>query len=492
MQYSKTNETEKKRTPVKNKGKTIARLIKLLFRYYPVMLPVVLFCIVFNAVISSVPSVFMQNVIAVVESSWESGNWSAVAGDVSKYVTILAVFYILSLAASFAYSRMMAVITQGSLMKLRVQMFGGMQTLPVKYFDTHNHGDIMSHYTNDIDTLRQLISQSLPQLLVSAIVISTVLFIMLYYCVWLTLVVIAGVCVMLVVTKKIGGRSARHFVRQQQALGAEEGYIEEIMNGQKVVKVFCHEEACKADFDRINENLFSESESANKFANTLGPILNNIGNVLYAAVGMTGGLLLLSGVANLSISGLALGISVIVPFLNMTKQFAGNIGQVSHQINAVVMGLAGAQRIFDLVDEQPEADDGYVTLVNAREENGVLTECSEHTGVWAWKHPHQADGSVTYTRLAGDVRMFDVDFGYEEGKTVLHDISLYAEPGQKVAFVGATGAGKTTSPICSTAFTTSPTAKSATTASTSTRSKKARCAARSASCCRTRTCSPAR
>ena len=210
---------------------------------------------------------------------------------------------------------MMAVITQGSLMKLRVQMFGGMQTLPVKYFDTHNHGDIMSHYTNDIDTLRQLISQSLPQLLVSAIVISTVLFIMLYYCVWLTLVVIAGVCVMLVVTKKIGGRSARHFVRQQQALGAEEGYIEEIMNGQKVVKVFCHEEACKADFDRINENLFSESESANKFANTLGPILNNIGNVLYAAVGMTGGLLLLSGVTNLSISGLALGISVIVPFL---------------------------------------------------------------------------------------------------------------------------------------------------------------------------------
>ena len=444
MQYSKTKETPKKRTSVKHKGKTIARLIKLLFRYYPIMLPIVLFCIVFNAVISSVPSVFMQNVIAVVESSWESGDWSAVAGNVSKYVTVLAVFYILSLVASFAYSRMMAIITQGSLMKLRVQMFGGMQTLPVKYFDTHNHGDIMSHYTNDIDTLRQLISQSLPQLLVSAIVISTVLFIMLYYCVWLTLVVIAGVCVMLLVTKKIGGRSARHFVRQQQALGKEEGYIEEIMNGQKVVKVFCHEEACKADFDRINENLFAESESANKFANTLGPILNNIGNVLYATVGMTGGLLLLSGVSNLSISGLALGISVIVPFLNMTKQFAGNIGQVSHQINAVVMGLAGAQRIFALVDEQPEADDGYVTLVNAREENGVLTECSEHTGVWAWKHPHQADGSIIYTKLAGDVRMFDVDFGYEPDKTVLHDISLYAEPGQKVAFVGATGAGKTT------------------------------------------------
>ena len=233
------------------------------------------------------------------------------------------------------------------------------------------------------------------------------------------------------------------FIRQQVALGREEGYVEEIMNGQKVVKVFCHEEECKADFDRINEELFADSEKANKYANMLGPILNNIGNVLYAVVALAGGLLLLSGVPNVSVSGLAISISVIVPFLNMTKQFAGNVGQVSHQINAVVMGLAGAQRIFRLIDQQPEPDDGYVTLVNAKEVDGQLVECAERTGIWAWKHPH-GDGTLTYTRLAGDVRLTDVDFEYEPGKPVLHDITVYAEPGQKVAFVGATGAGKTT------------------------------------------------
>lgn len=427
----------------KEKGKTTARLIKTLFGFYPVMLPIVIVCILFSAVVNSFPSVFMQNIIAIVEQNWTTGDWAAASGDVFRLVTLLAVFYILSLLSSFTFNRMMAVITQGSLKKLRIKMFNGMQNLPVKYFDTNNHGDIMSHYTNDIDTLRQLISQSMPQLLISAVAVTTVVAIMFYYCLWLALVVIAGVCVMLLVTKKVGGGSSRHFIRQQVALGREEGYVEEIMNGQKVVKVFCHKEECKADFDRINEELFADSEKANKYANMLGPILNNIGNVLYAVVALAGGLLLLSGVPNVSVSGLAISISVIVPFLNMTKQFAGNVGQVSHQINAVVMGLAGAQRIFRLIDQQPEPDDGYVTLVNAKEVDGQLVECAERTGIWAWKHPH-GDGTLTYTRLAGDVRLTDVDFEYEPGKPVLHDITVYAEPGQKVAFVGATGAGKTT------------------------------------------------
>ncbi len=412
--------------------------------FYPVLLPASVLCIVFNAVVSSIPSVFMQNIIAVVEGSWQSGDWSAVGPQILRLVVLLAVFYLLSLLAGFTYNQLMAIITQGTLKKLRERMFGGMQRLPVKYFDTNNHGDIMSYYTNDIDALRQMISQSFPQLLVSAITVLTIFCIMLYYCVWLTLVVLLGVAVSIWITKKLGGGSAKYFFRQQTALGKVEGFAEEMLNGQKVIKVFCHEEASKADFDRLNEELFTVSERANKYANTLGPTLNNIGNVLYVIVAIVGGVLLLSDVSNLSLSGLAIQISIVVPFLNMTKQFVGNIGQVSHQVNAVVMGLAGAERIFGLMDEQPETDSGSVTLVNAREENGTLTECAERTGVWAWKQPHPENGTATYTRLTGDVRLFDVDFAYEPGKTVLHNVSLYAKPGQKVAFVGATGAGKTT------------------------------------------------
>lgn len=416
----------------------------MMCNFYPVLLPAAVLCIVFNAVVSSIPSVFMQNIIAVVEGSWQSGDWSAVGPQILRLVILLAVFYLLSLLAGFTYNQLMAIITQGTLKKLRERMFGGMQRLPVKYFDTNNHGDIMSYYTNDIDALRQMISQSFPQLLVSAITVFTIFCIMLYYCVWLTLVVLLGVAVSIWITKKLGGGSAKYFFRQQTALGKVEGFAEEMLNGQKVIKVFCHEEASKADFDRLNEELFTVSERANKYANTLGPILNNIGNVLYVIVAIVGGVLLLSDVPNLSLSGLAIQISIVVPFLNMTKQFVGNIGQVSHQVNAVVMGLAGAERIFGLMDEQPETDSGSVTLVNAREENGTLTECAERTGVWAWKQPHPENGTATYTRLTGDVRLFDVDFAYEPGKTVLHNVSLYAKPGQKVAFVGATGAGKTT------------------------------------------------
>lgn len=422
----------------------IKRIIRTLFSFYPVLMPVVLFCILFNSIVSAIPAVFMQNIIAVIEQSYKSGDWEAVAGKILGMAAILAILYAVSLIASFAYCRMLAVITQGSLKKLREKMFNGMQNLPIKYFDTHSHGDIMSYYTNDIDTLRQLISQSMPQLLSSGVMVITVFGIMLYYSLWMSLVVVVGVIIMLRVIKKVGGNSAKYFIRQQESIGKVEGYIEEMMNGQKVVKVFCHEEESKADFDALNEELFEVSERANKYANTLGPILNNIGNLLYVAVTLAGGLFLMLKVPNVSISGLPFAISIVVPFLNMTKQFAGNINQVSQQVNAVVMGMAGASRIFDLIDEEPEADEGYVTLVRAKEEDGVIQECKERTGMWAWKHPHREEGTVTYTKLTGDVRFFDVDFAYEEGKTVLHNVTLYAKPGQKVAFVGSTGAGKTT------------------------------------------------
>ena len=435
--------SSKKKMPKIKKG-TTGRLIKTIFGFYPVLLPLTIACILFNAVVGSMPSIFMQKVIAAVEENWQDGSWEVAGKAIIGTVIILGIFYVLSLISGFVYNQTMAIITQGTLKKLRVKMFNCMQNLPVKFFDTNNHGDIMSHYTNDIDTLRQMVSQSFPQLLISAVTVLTVYGIMLYFCLWLALVVAVGVVIMILVTEKIGGGSARYFVSQQQALGKEEGYIEEIMNGQKVVKVFCHEEECIADFDKINNKLFEESERANKYANILGPILGNIGNVLYVVVAIVGGFLLISGAPNVSFSGMAISISVVVPFLNMTKQFAGNIGQVSHQINSVVMGLAGTERIFELIDLEPEVDDGYVTLVNAKEENGVITECTERTGMWAWKHPHQADGSVTYTKLTGDIVMDDVDFGYDENKTVLHNVTLYAEPGQKVAFVGATGAGKTT------------------------------------------------
>ena len=438
-----TMRREGKGAPGAKKG-TMKRLIRTLFEFYPKALPLIILGIIFSAVVSSIPSVFMQNIIAIVEQSWQSGNWNGVSEAVFKFVGILLVLYILSLVSAFAYTQAMAVLTQGFLKKLRVKMFNGMQNLPIKYFDTHNHGDIMSYYTNDIDTLRQLISQSLPNLLISSVTIITVFSIMIYFSVWLTLVVFIGVAAIILVTKKVGGNSAKYFILQQMSIAKAEGFIEEMMNGQKVVQVFCHEDESKDAFDKINDELFENSKNANKFANMLMPILGNIGNTMYVLVAIAGGLLLLSGAPNVSISGMAMGISIVVPFLNMTKQFCGNINQVSNQINAVVMALAGADRIFELIDQKPEEDEGYVTLVNVKEENGELVECKERTGMWAWKHPHKAEGTVTYERLMGDVRMENVDFGYEPDKTVLHDITLYAKPGQKVAFVGATGAGKTT------------------------------------------------
>ena len=422
----------------------LLRLIKMLFQFYPVMLPITLLCILANAIISSIPSVFMQNIIALVEQSYQSGDWAAVSGQVLRFVGVLVVLYILSLIAGTTFNQLMAIITQGSLAKMREKMFNGMQDLPIKYFDSHNHGDVMSYYTNDIDTLRQMISQSIPQFIVSAVTIITVLSIMLYYSFFMTLVILLGVACMVLVTKKIGGKSSRYFIRMQQSIASTEGFVEEMMNGQKVVKVFCHEEAAQRDFDKVNDELFHNAEQANIYSNMLMPVLGNIGNVLYVAVAIFGGAMLMTGAPNLSISGMAFSISIVVPFLNMTKQFAGSIGQVSNQLNMVIMGLAGTQRIFGLMDEQPEPDEGYVTLVNAREDkDGNLTECKERTNLWAWKHPHQ-DGTTTYTRLEGAVVLDDVDFGYNPDKLVLHNISLYAKPGQKIAFVGSTGAGKTT------------------------------------------------
>lgn len=426
-----------------NKKNTFTRLIKTLFEFYPVLLPIIIALILFNSVVSSIPSIFMQNIIAVIEKYWRTKDWLHAKPEVLSFVTVLLILYILSLIASFTYNRLMAVVTQGSLMKFREKMFARMESLPIRYFDTNAHGDIMSIYTNDTDTLRQLISQSLPALMQTSIVLLTVFCIMIYYSFWLTGVVLIGCVIMFFITKNFGSKSSRFFIKQQQTLGATEGYIEEMMNGQKVIKVFNHEEDAIEGFDRVNNAWFEASRKANTFANILMPVLHNMGNILYVLIALTGGVLLYLKTPNVSLSGMALNISIVVPFLNMTKQFTGQIGQISQQINSVVMGLAGASRIFGLLDEEPEFDEGYVTLVNAKEENGELVETTERTEMWAWKHPHE-DGTVTYTRLEGDVEMHDVDFAYNPNKMILHNITLYAKPGQKVAFVGATGAGKTT------------------------------------------------
>ena len=442
--------------PVNKKEKAdlglIVRIVKILFKSYPVLVPVSMTCIVLSSIVSSIPSIFTQKVLAAVTKHLNAGDldWAVTKAEILPLILILVTLYVVSIILITVQNQLAAVITQGFLDKLRRQMFDGMQDLPIKYFDTNKTGDIMSYYTNDIDTLRQLVSQSLPQLLTSTVIVSTVLGIMLWYSVWMTLVVLLGVAAMIFVSKKVGGGSAKYFIRLQQSWGKLEGFIQEMMNGQKVIKVFSHEEQAKKDFNAINDALFEESYRANAYANCLGPIIMNIGNLLYVSCALAGGVFMLSGLKNIGIralfdtAGLIFSIDMIVPFLNMTKQFTGNVNQLSQQINSIVMAMAGAKRVFSLMDQTPEADDGYVTLVNAEiAEDVTVTETDKRTGKWAWKHPH-GDGTVTYTRLAGDVRMVNVDFGYDEKKQVLHDVSVYAEPGQKVAFVGATGAGKTT------------------------------------------------
>ncbi len=428
----------------------LARVLKMLMGYYPILVPLTAFCIIFSAATATVPAVFQQQIIADIQVWYQSGDWEGASKVIIPKILILIGLYILSLVSVTLYTQLMAFITQGFLNKMRCAMFDKMQDLPIKYFDTHKHGDIMSHYTNDIDTLRQLISQALPSVLQTSIIVVCVLGIMLYYSFWMTLIVLIGVTVIFSISGAVGGGSAKYFMRQQAALAKTEGYIQEMMNGQKVVKVFCHEEKCKKDFDTINDQLFEDSFRAHAYANCLGPIVMNIGNILYVVIATVGGILLLSNVPNLGISTLIAGglgvltIDIVIPFLNMTKQFTSNINQFSQQINSVAMALAGAERIFSLMDSQKEADEGYVTLVNCNiDSDGNITETDERTGKWAWKHPHK-DGTLTYTLLRGHVVLDDVDFGYTEEKTVLHNITLYAEPGQKVAFVGATGAGKTT------------------------------------------------
>ena len=423
----------------------MGRLARYIFKMYGIHLIIVLVCILASVLCSLQGTMFMQNLIDDYITPMVEAH-SVDFGPLLAAIGRVAGFYALGVVCAFLYNFIMAQVTQGTLRALRDEMFVHMEELPIRYFDTHQHGDIMSIYTNDIDALRQMISQSLPNLLMTIIIIVTVFFIMLYYSVWMCLVIIAGVAFMTFMTKLLGSNSARFFIAQQTELGVVEGHIEEVMNGQKVVKAFCHESAAEADFDERNEKLFEVSQKANMYANILMPILMNLGNLLYVLVALAGGIFLALGVPNLSISGMALSIAVVVPFLNMTKQFCGQIGQISQQINAVVMGLAGADRIFELIDEKPEADEGYVTLVNAQvnPDTWQLEEADHHTGMWAWKHPHRATGEIEYVPLRGDLVMDNVDFGYTPDHEVLHGVSVFAKPGQKVAFVGSTGAGKTT------------------------------------------------
>ncbi len=441
---SNTEKTPNMKKP-KPDFKCLGRLIKMLFHYYPVMAPLTVLCILVSAITCALPAVFLQNVVTMIEDAVKNDlSWSQASEQIIPTVLLLVAMYVFSIITITLDTQLTAIMTQGFLSKLRKKMFNGMQNLPIRYFDTNKHGDIMSHYTNDIDALRQLMAQAIPTLLRAILVVVCVFFIMVYYSVWLLALVLLGVLLMGLVAKKMGGGSAKYFIRLQAAVGQQEGYAQEMMNGQKVVKVFCHESEVTDDFRKINEELYHNNYKAHAHANALGPIIMNIGNILYVLVALIGGVLCLSNIPNVGISGMPFCVAIVVPFLSMTKQFTGNVNQVSQQINAVVMAVAGTQRVFALIDQEPETDDGYVTLVNAKyKDDGELTECEERTGMWAWKHPH-GDGTLTYTLLTGEVQLNEVDFAYVPDKMVLHDVSLYAKPGQKVAFVGATGAGKTT------------------------------------------------
>ncbi|OFR22893.1 ABC transporter [Atopobium sp. HMSC064B08] len=424
-------------------GKVIGRTMKMLWQFYPILLPVALGTAVIQAIMQSVPNIFLERIITIIEQYIGAADWSGAQPVIFSNVALLAGIYVIGLICNVISTQGMAIVTQGALQKFRYKMFDHMQNLPIRYFDSHLNGDVMSYYTNDIDAMRQMIGISLPQLLFTSMILIAVVVIMFYYSIPMALIIIFGSVVMVGLTRFLGGRSARNFMKQQKTTADVEGHIQEIMNGEKVVKVFSHESETEASFDVLNDELMARSRDANAYSNTLMPILNNIGNLLYVIVAIAAGIMISTNFQNVSFSGMALNIAVAVPFLNMTRQFAAQIGQISGQINSVVMGIAGANRIFELLDEDVEKDEGYVTLVNSEMVNGQIQEAEYRTGHWAWKHPHK-DGSITYTPLTGDVRLFDVDFAYVPGNTVLHNISLYARPGQKVAFVGATGAGKTT------------------------------------------------
>lgn len=420
--------------------------VKRLWSYmkkYKVQCILVVICILLSAVAGAVSSLFIKTLI---DNYIEPLLLEAVpnyAGLV-KLIIVMASIYLVGTLATFFYNRMMAVIAQGTLKEIRDKMFEHMQSLPVKYFDTHTHGDIMSHYTNDTDTLRQVIAQALPQMLASIVTVVAVFCSMLYLSVNLTAIVIVFVFVIMGIVQKVAIDSGKYFVNQQKSLGDVNGYIEEMISGQKVVKVFCHEEKAQEGFDKLNEELYDNMKTANTYGNVLMPIMNNLGYIMYVVIAIVGGFMAIKGVTNVSLRGIdVISLGTIASFLQLTRGFVNPIGQVSQQFNSVVMAIAGATRIFELIDEESEVDDGYVTLVNVKKENGEFVECKEKTNHWAWKHPH-GDGSLTYTELKGEVVLDDVDFGYNEDKLVLHNIDLFANQGEKIAFVGATGAGKTT------------------------------------------------
>lgn len=447
-----TNSNKVKQT----KSNTMKRLLKSLFGYYKWELILVAICIVFSSIALMCGSLFLQRIVdslltPTLQSMVDNGmtnleGFNHIWPELSKMMILMICVYLIGVASSFTFNRIMAIVTQGYLNHLRQNMFNKMQSLPISYFDNNSNGDIMSYYTNDVDAIRQLISQSIPQIFSSVLTLIGMFCIMLYFSFWLTLVIIVGIVAMYFITTKIGGGSAKYFMRQQRSIAKTEAFIEEMMNGQKVIKVFCHEEEAHEDFNKVNDELFHDATNAHKYANILMPMMGNLGNLIYVMLAVVGALLMVLNVKNVSIIGVhQLTIGTVVAFLGLGKGFTNNVGQTASQVNSIVMGLAGANRVFELMDQVPEHDDGYVTLVNAKyDDKGNIIETEERTGMWAWKHPHQADGTITYTKLQGKIEMHEVDFGYNPEKIVLHDVTLYAMPGQKVAFVGATGAGKTT------------------------------------------------
>lgn len=437
----------------KNQGKTLKRLISVIFKDYKLHFLVVLVLIIISALAGVAGSMFIQSLI----DDYITPLLSQPSPDFRPLLLAIgrmACIYLAGVVSIFLYNRMMVTVAQGVLKKIRDDMFSHMQKLPIRYFDTHSHGDIMSRYTNDTDTLRQMIAQSMPQAFSSTISIVSVFFAMLAISIPLTVTVLLFIAFMMWVSKKISGGSSKYFIKQQISLGAVNGFIEEMINGQKVVKVFCHEERAKEDFDRLNNDLYENASKANIYANVLMPVMGNMGHLQYVLLALIGGTMAIFGIPNLTLGSLlptaaggtavsVITVGAIAAFLQLSKSFTMPLSQIATQLNSVIMALAGAERIFELIDEEVEQDNGYVTLVNAEYKNGEICESEKRTGIWAWKHPH-GDGSVTYTPLRGDVRLTDVDFGYNPDKIVLHDVSIYAEPGQKIAFVGATGAGKTT------------------------------------------------
>lgn len=427
--------------------KSLLRLMKYVFKRYSWRLLLVAICIIISAVSNVIVNAFMAQLIDTVILPGILSGLGSVAKGLATIITTMIVFDLMGVVSAIIYPQLMATVGQGTIKGLRDDMFDNMETLPIRYFDSHTHGEIMSTYTNDVDTIRQLVGSSIPSFFQSIMSITMIFISMLRYSVWMSIVVVLVISLMFRITGKFGGKSAKYMKAQQESLAKEEGFIEEMMEGMKVVKVFNHEEEAKKDFDKLNEKLFNDSNTANRTANALMPILANIGNIMYVILAITGGLLVVAKVSNLTLTGISpITIGVIVSFLALSRQLSQTVSQISMQVSTIAMALAGSDRVFALIDEESEKDEGYVTLVNAtKDENGEMHEADHHTGMWAWKHYHaQSDHSTTYVELKGDIQMVDVDFEYEPGKQVLFDISLYAHPGQKIAFVGATGAGKTT------------------------------------------------